>query len=165
MERTRASHDGAEILARNRMIVAAANKKESRPHAVLIVEDEPLLRFDAVDALENAGFSTFEAANADEALVLLKRNKIDTLYTDINMPGSMDGLGLARRVLSLWPKTRVIIASGLVRMTDKDPAECFEIEGIPVRFCCKLPGYWWHGIDLGSRGDWQCSKVGISSSR
>ncbi|MEZ2223471.1 response regulator transcription factor [Rhizobium sp. RCC_161_2] len=55
--------------------------------------------------------------NADEALVLLKNNKIDTLYTDINMPGSMNGLGLANRVLSLWPERKATVVSGLIRTT------------------------------------------------
>ncbi len=128
MEQTRASHDGAEILARNQ----ADARETNRRHRVLIVEDEPILRLDAIDVLKGAGFDTLEATNADEALVLFKQNRIDTLYTDINMSGSMDGLGLARRVLSLWPKTRIIIVSGFVRMARSDLARGMAFVAKPV---------------------------------
>lgn len=116
MEQTRASHDGAEVLAGNAIASTGQIENANRRHTVLVVDDEPILRLDAVDILENAGFDTLEAANADEALALLKNNRIDTLYTDIHMVGSMDGLGLAKRVLSLWPKTKVIIVSGFFRI-------------------------------------------------
>lgn len=63
---------------------------------VLIVEDEPLLRMLAVEVVEDAGFVALEARDADEAVILLEsRNDISVLFTDINMPGSMDGLKLA----------------------------------------------------------------------
>ena len=63
---------------------------------VLIVEDEPLLRMLAVEVVEEAGFVAIEARDADEAVVLLEsRADITLLFTDINMPGSMDGLKLA----------------------------------------------------------------------
>jgi len=116
MEQTRASRDGAEVLARNEADAREANSR----HRVLIVEDEPILRLDAIDILRGAGFDTLEAANADEALILFKNNKIDTLYADINMPGSMDGLGLAKSVLSLWPKTKIIIVSGIIRLKSSE---------------------------------------------
>lgn len=116
MEQTRASQDGAEVLAINKVNARKANRR----HRVLIVEDEPILRFDAVNIISTAGFHTLDAANADEALTLLKNNRIDTLYADISMPGSMDGLGLANRVLSLWPKTKIILVSGFIRMTSSE---------------------------------------------
>jgi two-component system, response regulator PdtaR len=63
---------------------------------VLVVEDEPLLRMMAVEVVEEAGFVALEAGNADEAVALLEsRSDISLLFTDINMPGSMDGLKLA----------------------------------------------------------------------
>jgi len=85
-------------------------------NVVLVVEDEPLLRFFAVDILKEAGFNTVEASNADEALRILEgRDDIVIVFTDINMPGSMDGLLLAAAVRDRWPPIRLIITSGLVR--------------------------------------------------
>ncbi|MBW9051370.1 response regulator [Rhizobium mesosinicum] len=116
LERTHASADGLEILERPK----AAQATAAEPRSVLVVEDVALLRYDIVDILDQAGYKTFEAANADEALLLLKTNSVDTLYTDIDMPGSMDGLGLVAKVRSQWPSTRVIVTSGLVRLSHKD---------------------------------------------
>lgn len=115
LEQTQASADGREVMERSRAPVLA-----HEPHSVLVVEDEHQLRYNIVDFLDQAGFRTLEAANADEALVLLKNNVIDTLYTDIDMPGSMDGLGLVAKVRSSWPSTRVIVTSGLVKLSHKD---------------------------------------------
>ena len=81
---------------------------------VLIVEDEPLLRSMAVEFLSEAGLQTFEAENAEEALDLLQQRagEVAVLYTDVRMPGSMDGLELARVAHSSWPWIRVIVTSG-----------------------------------------------------
>jgi len=117
LERTCASVDGAEVLARKQQ---ERVRDDSPSKNVLIVEDEPQLRYNIVDFLDQAGYSTLEAANADEALVHLKNNKIDTLYTDIDMPGSMDGLGLVATVRSRWPGTRIIVTSGLVMLSHRD---------------------------------------------
>jgi CheY-like chemotaxis protein len=85
---------------------------------VLVVEDEALIRMDASDALEDAGFSTLEAANADEALDILRdRPDIDVVFTDVNMPGSIDGIGLMKRIASERPEICMIIASGMERPT------------------------------------------------
>ena len=66
---------------------------------VLIVEDEALVRMTAVDIIEEAGFEVLEATNADEAILLLEaRREITVVFTDIEMPGSMDGLRLAQAV-------------------------------------------------------------------
>ena len=82
---------------------------------VLIVEDEPLLRVLAVEAVEEAGFVALEAANADEAVLLLEsRPDIRLLFTDINMPGSMDGLKLAHAVRNRWPPIKILVVSGAV---------------------------------------------------
>lgn len=84
---------------------------------VLIVEDEPLIRFTTLDALEEVGHVVLEAANADEALVLLRsRTDVDVVFTDVNMAGSMDGIQLAQRVRALRPETGIIITSGVVRL-------------------------------------------------
>ena len=84
---------------------------------VLIVEDEPLIRFNILDVLEEVGHVALEAANADEALVVLKgRQDVDILFTDVNMAGSMDGLQLAKRVRAMRPNIGIIITSGMVRL-------------------------------------------------
>ncbi|WP_072380624.1 response regulator [Rhizobium tibeticum] len=83
---------------------------------VLVVEDEPLIRYAAVDALEQDGFDVLEAANADEALVLLQERSIDAVFTDINMPGSIDGLGLVSLVRARFPDARLIVTSGHVQL-------------------------------------------------
>ena len=85
----------------------------TKPKAILVVEDEPLIRFDSVCTLESAGFKVVEAENADEALTQIRHNPdIGLVITDINMPGSMSGLGLAIRVCEPWPRIRVVVASG-----------------------------------------------------
>ncbi len=81
---------------------------------VLIVEDEFLLRMDAVDMIAAAGFEVIEAANADDAIEILEaRRDITVVFTDIQMPGSMDGLKLARAVRGRWPPIKIIATSGL----------------------------------------------------
>jgi CheY-like chemotaxis protein len=83
------------------------------PIAVLIVEDEFLVRMDAVDSLKRAGFTVYEASNADEAIRILEAtHDIRVVFTDIHMPGSMDGLRLARYVRGRWPPIKLIITSG-----------------------------------------------------
>ncbi|KRE04363.1 hypothetical protein ASE63_25425 [Bosea sp. Root381] len=85
------------------------------PLVILVVEDEPILRLDAVDLLTDAGHIVLEAANADEAIALLEtRPDITVLFTDIEMPGSMDGMKLARAVRDRWPPVMIIVASGRV---------------------------------------------------
>jgi CheY-like chemotaxis protein len=88
---------------------------------ILIVEDEFLLRMDSAEVIENAGFEVIEAANADEAIaVLTARPDIHVVFTDIQMPGSMDGLKLARFVRDRWPPIKIVATSGLVRVEDDD---------------------------------------------
>lgn len=82
--------------------------------AVLVVEDEPITRMDVVDQLEEGGFKVFEAPDADRAIKILEANPaIRVLFTDIDMPGSMDGLKLAAAVRDRWPPIRIVVASGL----------------------------------------------------
>lgn len=82
---------------------------------VLIVEDEPLLRMDAVDFMEEAGFDTLEACGADEAMrIMNSRDDIDAVFTDIEMPGSMNGIALAHAVREGWPPVGIVVASGRV---------------------------------------------------
>src|SRR5947209_12760823 len=92
---------------------------------VLVVEDEMVLRMRAVDIVEDAGFTAVEAVSADEALAILEsRSDISMLFSDIQMPGSMDGLKLAHAVHDRWPSIKIILVSGQVRLSDTDkPAD------------------------------------------
>jgi CheY-like chemotaxis protein len=92
---------------------------------VLVVEDEMVLRMRAVDLVEDAGFSAIEAVNADAAIAVLEsRSDIALLLTDIQMPGSMDGLGLAHAVHERWPPVKIILVSGQLKAPNMDiPAD------------------------------------------
>lgn len=88
---------------------------------VLVVEDEPLVRLGAVEMIEDAGYRVLEAANADEAIRLLEsRNDISIVFTDVNMPGSMDGLKLAHVVRNRWPPVQLIVASGRAMIPEQE---------------------------------------------
>ena len=92
---------------------------------VLVVEDEMVLRMRAVDIVEDAGFTAVEAVNADEAISILEaRSDISLLFTDIQMPGSMDGLRLAHAVHDRWPAIKIILVSGQVNPSEAErPAD------------------------------------------
>jgi two-component system, response regulator PdtaR len=82
-------------------------------HVVLVVEDESLLRTAAADMIEDAGFEVVQAGSADEAIEILEqRPDIHVVFTDIQMPGSMDGLKLAKFVRGRWPPIKIIATSG-----------------------------------------------------
>lgn len=86
---------------------------------VLVVEDEVLVRIDVTLALEEEGFKVFEASNADEAIDVLDTHpEIQLMFTDIDMPGSMDGLKLAAAVRDRWPPVKIIITSGHRHLSD-----------------------------------------------
>ena len=92
-----------------------------RKPVVLIVEDEQLLRMNAVEMVEEAGFEAIEASDADEAIRILEsRNDIRAVFTDIQMPGSMDGLKLARAVRHRWPPLALIVTSGQTDIPETD---------------------------------------------
>src|ERR1700709_2143385 len=100
---------------------------------VLIVEDEMVLRMRAVDIVEDAGFAPIEAVNADDALAILEsRSDIELLFTDIQMPGSMDGLKLAHDVHERWPLIKIIIVSGQLKLTDADKPTNSRFFGKPL---------------------------------
>jgi CheY-like chemotaxis protein len=93
----------------------------SIPAVVLVVEDEMLLRMRAVDMVEDAGYTSVEAVDADAAFAILEsRSDIALLFTDIQMPGSMDGLGLARSVHDRWPPIKIILVSGQLKLANID---------------------------------------------
>ena len=93
---------------------------------VIVVEDETLVRLDIVVSLENEGFNVLEASNADDAIAILDAHpEIRLLFTDIDMPGSMDGLKLAAAVRDRWPPMKIIVASGHQQLSD----ELLPVEG------------------------------------
>ena len=88
--------------------------EKQRRAVVLVVEDEPLMLIDAVDLVTEAGFEAIGAKNADEAIRILEsREDIRIVFTDVNMPGSMDGIRLAHAVRHRWPPIEIIVTSGL----------------------------------------------------
>lgn len=81
--------------------------------SILVVEDEAMIRWDIVDQLSKEGFQVFQAANADEAIALLTDvPSIRVMFTDIDMPGSMDGIKLSAAVRNRWPPVKIIVTSG-----------------------------------------------------
>jgi CheY-like chemotaxis protein len=83
---------------------------------ILLVEDEVLVRMLAADVLSEAGFTVLESTNAEEALTLLEaRPDVQVLFTDVNMPGALDGLGLAQTVHEQSPGIGILIGSGRIR--------------------------------------------------
>lgn len=98
-------------------------REHGRP-VVLIVEDELLLRIDAAEMIEAAGFEVVEAADADQAIEVLEaRRDITVVFTDIQMPGSMDGLKLARAIRGRWPPIKIIATSGRLNVGEMDLPE------------------------------------------
>lgn len=93
----------------------------SQPPVVLVVDDEALLRLHAVDLLEQAGFDVIEAENAEAAIrVLEDRGDVRVLFTDIQMPGRLDGMELARQVHARWPHVVLLVTSGRLSPRDED---------------------------------------------
>jgi DNA-binding NtrC family response regulator len=89
------------------------------PKEVLVVDDEPLVRISAADLLVRNGIMAWEAADADEALhILRERPLIGVVLTDIKMPGKMNGLGLAEELSTLSPGIGIIVSSGQVALGD-----------------------------------------------
>jgi CheY-like chemotaxis protein len=96
----------------------------AKPHelvGVLVVEDEPLVRMVAFEAIEAAGFKAYAAADADEAISILERQRdIRLVFTDINMPGSMDGIRLAHCVRDRWPPVQFIVTSAHLKLGEAE---------------------------------------------
>ena len=101
---------------------------------VLVVEDEPLLRMNAADMVEEAGFEALEAANATQAIQLLEsRNDICVILSDIDMPPGMDGMKLVALVRRRWPPVAIILVSGHVNLGDVDLPEGAKFFSKPYR--------------------------------
>ena len=79
----------------------------------LVVEDDPLVRFDLAQSLEAEGYKTFEAGDAAEAIAVMEaKPEIRVVFTDIQMPGTMDGLALSHYVRKRWPPTIIVVSWG-----------------------------------------------------
>ena len=101
-------------------VYRVAQPGRKRP-VVLVVEDELLIRTNAVDMLRDAGFDVIEAVNADEAIMILEGGStIDVVFTDVQMPGSMDGLKLAAAVRNRWPPIKIVATSGVLKVGEDD---------------------------------------------
>ena len=95
-----------------------------RKYAVLVVEDDPILLMEAMDLVEDAGLTAYGARNADAAIGLLERHPdIRILFSDVEMPGTMDGLKLARAVRDRWPPVTIIMTSGRLKVSADDMPE------------------------------------------
>ncbi|UVC10687.1 response regulator [Rhizobium sp. TH2] len=80
---------------------------------VLVVEDSPLIRMGAVNLVLSAGYEALEACDADEAIrVLESRDDVDLVFTDVQMPGTMDGIKLSHYIRNRWPPVKLMVASG-----------------------------------------------------
>ncbi|WP_354138421.1 response regulator [Bradyrhizobium sp. LB11.1] len=91
------------------------------PTVVLVVEDEMMLRMRAVDMVVDAGYTPLEALDAAEAVAILEsRSDVALMCTDIQMPGQMDGVGLAHAVHERWPRIRIIVVSGQLNLPHLD---------------------------------------------
>jgi two-component sensor histidine kinase/CheY-like chemotaxis protein len=113
--------------AKNNMVLHQPTAK------VLVVEDEMMLRMRAVDIVEDAGFTPLEAVNADDALAILEsRSDIDLLFTDIQMPGTMDGLKLAHAVHARWPTIKIMLVSGQVTPAESEKPANSRFYGKPL---------------------------------
>jgi CheY-like chemotaxis protein len=94
-------------------MLAAVTSSIPVPATILIVEDEAFVRLLAAGMLADAGFRVIEAADSDEALEFLEADSnVQLLLTDINLPGTLDGLALARQVHHRWPRIGIIVVSG-----------------------------------------------------
>jgi CheY-like chemotaxis protein len=98
-----------------------------RAATILVVEDEELVRDFTVELLADYGYAVFSAANGSEALAVLERQpEIDLLFTDIVMPGELDGFALAREARKRRPALRILYTSGYTnRFADRDMGETF----------------------------------------
>lgn len=100
---------------------------DNRRISVLVVEDETLIRMSIVDELEDAGFVVFQASNAAQAIeVLIANSSIEVMFTDVDMPGGVDGLKLAASVRDRWPPIKIVVTSGHRKV---------DVNALPVEAC------------------------------
>lgn len=117
-----------QVEAPHRTVAQAAPRR-----TILVVEDDFFLRSAVVDVLSRHGFAVFEAPDTNMACDFLRSEAIDLLFTDIRLPGFMDGIALATLVRKKHPEMKIIIASGLV-LSGIDPKTADECLGKPYQF-------------------------------
>ncbi len=101
---------------------------------ILIVEDDAEVRLVAVEAVAEAGYEAIKAAGAEEALLLLERTRdVGILFSDVRMPGTMDGLALAKLVHSRWPTIRILLTSADARLDEADVPNDWRFLAKPYR--------------------------------
>lgn len=106
------------------MIVKSPRQSSAPNDVVLVVEDEPFVCLMGVDLLKEAGFDVLQAGNADEALRLLETHpEVRVVFSDVEMPGSLDGLGLAQCICQRWPEIGIVLTSGHRIRTDMMPRD------------------------------------------
>jgi two-component system, response regulator PdtaR len=89
--------------------------------AILVVEDDGLVRMSLAATIEDEGFTVYEAAHAEAAIRIMEAHpEIRVLFTDIHMPGSMDGIKLSHYVRNRWPPVKIFVASGRSRPSIQD---------------------------------------------
>jgi CheY-like chemotaxis protein len=99
--------------------------KGHQHRVVVLVEDESLIRTIVACALEDADFEVITAASADEAAGILEhRQDVHIVFTDVTLPGSMDGFDLAHHVRQHWPQIAILVTSGLPRPAGRLPDGC-----------------------------------------
>jgi len=102
---------------------------------IMIVEDEPMIRHMGAEILADAGYDVIEAEDAGDALsVLEQRRDVKLLFTDVRMPGAMDGLELAERVHDRWPKIRLLVTSGHTRLSNAEVPDAGEFMPKPYNW-------------------------------
>lgn len=108
-------------------MMSAENPTESNdndhPPVILVVEDEALIRAITADYLRDSGFTVLEAADAEHAIALIRAHEVAVVFSDVRMPGDMDGFGLARWVHKNRPRIRVLLTSGGARVQSADRPE------------------------------------------
>jgi len=108
------------------------------PQTILVAEDEVLIRYAICDYLRDCGYHVIEAGSGTEAISVLESNEIavDLVFSDVQMPGSVDGFGLARWIREYRPAIRIILTSGVVKTAQlaSELCEIGPIESKPYRF-------------------------------
>jgi two-component system cell cycle sensor histidine kinase/response regulator CckA len=95
----------------------ASSEPQNSDYTILVVEDEPAIRMIAADILRDAGYKVTETATATEAMVVLSSQRIDLVFSDVLMPGSIGGLTLAGWIKTNRPKVPVILCSGVTAVS------------------------------------------------
>lgn len=112
----------------------------SSEHVVLVVDDHPLIRMDTADLIVSCGCTTIEAINADDAVAHLeRRSDIRCVVTDVEMPGGMDGIGLAKLIRARWPDIAIVVVSGRTLVDSDDLPDGIPFLAKPLRRDCLRP--------------------------